>query len=224
MLLLTQANLILQGTGPARMTETIETKIIETKTIEDIHDFWFGDVDDRGICKTDHHGLWFGADDATDDICRDRFGASLSLALAGKLDTWTQSDRGLVALVVLLDQFSRNIHRTTAHAFAGDARALALAQDAISSGRHLRLPAIHRVFLYLPLEHCEVLAVQERSVALFAELAALTGHPQFASFSQYAVAHRDVIARFGRFPHRNAILGRASSAAEMDYLEQHGGF
>lgn len=194
------------------------------KSIEDIHDFWFGELDANGLCVEDRSGLWFGASDETDASCRARFGALLTQALAGTLHSWARTDRGLVALVVLLDQFSRNIRRGTALAFAGDALALTLALDTVASGRHLQLPAIHRVFLYLPLEHCENLAVQEQCVALFEELALQAGHPQFTGFTQYAVAHRDVIARFGRFPHRNAILGRASSDEELAYLEQHGGF
>jgi len=195
-----------------------------TNTITEIHDFWFGELDENGLCKTDRNVLWFGADDATDARCRELFGAPLSLALNGKLDSWEVTDRGLVALVVLLDQFSRNIHRSTAQAFGGDPKALALAQDAIASGRHLALPLIHRVFLYLPLEHSEELALQNQCVALFEELAQLSDHPQFASFTRYAMAHRDVIAQFGRFPHRNAVLGRQSTPDELAYLEHHGGF
>jgi len=195
-----------------------------TDTITEIHDFWFGELDENGLCKTDRNALWFGADEATDTRCRALFGASLADALNGKLDSWEATDRGLVALVVLLDQFSRNIHRGTALAFGGDPKALALAQDAIASGRYLRLPLIHRVFLYLPLEHSEELALQHQCVGLFEELALVSDHPQFASFTRYAIAHRDVIAKFGRFPHRNVALGRSSSATEMAYLEQHGGF
>ena len=195
-----------------------------TDTIDAIHDFWFGDLDDKGLCKSDRHSLWFGASDATDAFCREQFGSSLALALDEQLQIWAGTDRGLTALVLLLDQFTRNIHRGTAQAFAGDPIALALAQDAIATGRHLRLPVIHRVFLYLPLEHCEDLAVQESCVALFKALAQQTGHSQFDGFTRYAVAHRDVIAQFGRFPHRNAALGRKSSAAELAYLKIHGGF
>lgn len=193
-------------------------------SIDAIHSFWFGELDENGLCKNDRHSLWFGASDEADAFCREQFGAALEQALAGKLRGWAQTDRGLVALVVLLDQFTRNIHRGSEQAFAGDPQALALAQEAIASGRHLHLPAIHRVFLYLPLEHCEDLAVQESSVALFAALAEQGRNPQFDSFSRYAVAHRDVIARFGRFPHRNTALGRPSSAEELAYLEEHGGF
>jgi uncharacterized protein (DUF924 family) len=192
--------------------------------IEEIHEFWFGELDEQGFCAGDRQALWFGASAETDANCRARFGTALDQARQGKLGAWSHTDRGLVALVVLLDQFSRNIHRGTAMAFAGDALALGLAQDAIAIGRHLRLPAIHRVFLYLPLEHCEDIVVQEQCVALFEELGRQTRHPQCAGFTQYAAAHRDVVAEFGRFPHRNAILGRPSSAAELAHLEQHGGF
>jgi len=192
--------------------------------IQAIHDFWFGELDEAGLCANDHNALWFSANEQSDEFCRARFGAWLELALAGKLDAWAETDRGLIALVLLLDQFSRNIHRGMALAFAGDTQALALSQQTITSGHHLRLPAIHRVFLYLPLEHCEDIVVQEECVALFQELAQVTGNPQFASFSRYAVAHRDVIEQFGRFPHRNVALGRQSSDAELAYLEQHGGF
>ena len=192
--------------------------------LEAIHDFWFGELDENGLCASDRHSLWFGASEKTDTFCREHFGASLALALAGQLQHWPQTARGLVALVVLLDQFSRNIHRDTPLAFAGDPLALALAEDAIATDRHLRLPAIHRVFLYLPLEHCEDPAVQEVSVTLFRALAKQARHPRFDAFSRYAIAHRDVIAQFGRFPHRNAALGRKSSTEELAYLEKHGGF
>lgn len=192
--------------------------------IDDILEFWFGQLDSAGMPVENRNGLWFGRDDTIDALLRDRFGDWLERAIAGELDHWADSDRGLVALVILLDQFSRNIHRGSARAFAADPKALALARQAIASGRHASLPAIHQVFLYLPLEHCEALETQEHCVALFRELAARTGHDLAAGFERYAVAHRDVIARFGRFPHRNALLGRQSTAGELEYLGKHGGF
>ena len=131
------------------------------------------------------------------------------------------------AVVLVLERHCHSGWReiwTPAQAFCGDPLALALAQVSIASGRHLRVPVIHRVFLYLPLEHSEGLALQNQCVALFEELALVSDHPQFASFTRYAIAHRDVIAQFGRFPHRNAALGRTSSVDEISYLEQHRGF
>ena len=192
--------------------------------IDNIHDYWFGPLHDNGMSAAAQHALWFKADPVTDEHCRARFGSWLELALAGELDHWAGTDRGLLALVILLDQFSRNIHRGSPAAFGGDTRALALAQQTIASGRHQRLPAIHQVFLYLPLEHCEDLEVQEECVTLLEELAAITGDEQMAGFTRYAIAHRDVIVKFGRFPHRNTILQRPSSPDELEYLEKHGGF
>lgn len=192
--------------------------------IDAVHEFWFGPLDATGLSPPDRHPLWFQSKPDTDKTCRERFGGLIEEALRGKLDDWADSDRGLIALVVLLDQFTRNIYRNTPGAFSGDARALALAQHCIAHGHHQRLPVIHQVFLFLPLEHCEDLEVQEECVTLFGELATVTGLPQLADFARYAVAHRDVIARFGRFPHRNSILGRDSTAAELQHLEQHGGF
>lgn len=189
-----------------------------------IHQFWFGLLDPAGFAAPAQNRLWFGASAEVDAAMAERFGGLVSRALAGELDHWARGDEGLVALVLLLDQFTRNIFRGTPRAFAGDDRALALARQAVAGNRHRGLPAIHRVFLYLPLEHCEDLAVQDECVRLFAELAGATGAASVQDFARYAVAHRDVIARFGRFPHRNAILGRPSTAAELAHMEQHGGF
>lgn len=192
--------------------------------IDDILDFWFGQLGSDGMPVDNRNALWFGRDCAVDALLRERFGRWLERGIAGELDHWADSDRGLVALVVLLDQFSRNIHRGSARSFAADPQALALAGRAIAGGRHETLPTAHRAFLYMPLEHCEDLDTQERCVALFQELAAGSGHEQVAGFERFALAHRDVIARFGRFPHRNALLGRTSTGEELDYLDKHGGF
>ena len=192
--------------------------------IDDIHQFWFGDLDATGMCAPEKSQLWFRKSLDTDQLCRQRFGDRVEVALGGGLADWEASDHGVVALVLLLDQFTRNIYRNTARAFAGDSRALGLAQSAILSGQYRRLPAIHQVFLFLPLEHTEDLAAQEQCVTLFDELAADTGSAQIADFGRYARAHREVIAQFGRFPHRNALLGRSSTEAENEHLEVHGGF
>ena len=192
--------------------------------IEEIHRFWFGTLNAAGLCAPEHNKLWFAAGEDTDDTLRSRFGSCLEQAKSGALNSWAAGDRGLVALVVLLDQFSRNIYRGSAESFAADPAALALAQAAIDEGRHQQLPVIHRVFLYLPLEHCEDLAVQETCVRLFEELVQQSGQPEVENFARYAVAHRDAIAAFGRFPHRNEILGRPSTEQELAWLAEHGGF
>lgn len=192
--------------------------------IDDIHLYWFGPLDDAGMADAAKDKLWFQSTPEDDEVCQIRFGQLVKEAVAGGLEEWAESDKGLVALILLLDQFTRTIYRGTPNAFSGDARALSIAQHCIAHGHHQRLPAIHQVFLYLPLEHAEDLEVQQECVELFEELSAVTGLDAMAGYTRYAVAHRDVIAKFGRFPHRNAILGRESTADELTYLEQHGGF
>jgi len=192
--------------------------------INAIHQFWFGPLDDAGFAAPQQNRLWFSASVETDANLRARFGHLVTGALAGELNHWAADDMGLVALLLLLDQFTRNIYRGTPQSFAGDAAALELVQPVLASKRHEALPPIHQVFLFLPLEHCENLAVQEQCLRLFSELADRSDADLIHGFARYAVAHRDVIARFGRFPHRNAILGRESTAEELAYLEKHGGF
>jgi uncharacterized protein (DUF924 family) len=195
-----------------------------TEDIEAVLDYWFGALDDTGMPQQSRNRLWFRKDAATDRQIGERFGAQVERALAGELDHWADRDRGLVALVLLLDQLPRNLFRDSAKAFSGDPKALRLAQDCIACGHHQRLPAIHQVFLFMPLEHSEDLEDQEECVALFQELETITGLAALSDFRRYAEAHREVIERFGRFPHRNTVLGRESSEEELDYLRQHGGF
>ena len=192
--------------------------------IDSLLDYWFGPLDERGLCLETRNPLWFQRRQDTDDFCRENYETLLERARRGELDDWQDTDRGLVALVVLMDQFSRNIHRDTPGAFAADAAALRVAQQAIDEGRDLRLPAVHRAFLYMPLEHSEDIAVQVQCVERFGQLADEVPDEQITSFARYAQAHYDVIARFGRFPHRNAILGRKSTPEELAYLQKHGGF
>lgn len=192
--------------------------------IDHILMFWFGPLDSGGFSPPTQHSRWFHSGANIDRECEALFGAAVKQAIAGDLAQWAASDRGLLALILLLDQLPRNIYRGTAAAYSGDVRALALAQQAIAERRHLELPAIHRVFLYMPLEHSEDLPAQEQCVALFEELAAATGAELVADFGRYAVVHRDIIAKFGRYPHRNVVLGRESTPAELEHLERHGGF
>ena len=158
---------------------------------------------------------WFNGGAAFDAEVRDRLGPLFERAAEGELDGWAVETAGLLALVILFDQVPRNIHRGTPRAFATDPRALALARLAVDQAKDRGLSDDERLFLYLPFEHAETLADQDRSVALFRAL----GDP---SYLDYAIRHRDVIARFGRFPHRNTVLGRASTAAELAFLEEPG--
>ena len=175
-------------------------------------EFWFGPP------PLAPKAAWFRKDPAFDELIRTRFGALVEDALANGLD-WPQP-RGTLAQILVLDQFPRNLFRGQARAFAGDARALDLALGLIGSGGHLALQPIERWFVYLPLEHAEDLALQDRSVTLFTALCAEA--PSMADALDYAVRHRDVIQRFGRFPHRNPALGRASTPDELAYLTTPG--
>lgn len=199
----------------------------DLERISALHQFWFGPLDTDGLPAQDRNKFWYGGAEETDARCRDGFGAEVEAALEGRLDHWLELEGGRVALVLLLDQFTRNIYRGEPRAFSGDARALALAREAVADGSDRDLPTIHRAFLYTPYEHSEDLAAQDEGVALFERLLAEcpTGaRALVANFQRYMLAHRDVIARFGRFPHRNAILGRESSPDELAHLEKHGGF
>jgi len=171
---------------------------------ENILTFWFDDID---------HSRWFRADPVFDRELAARFGNCLEDARADRLDHWCTSGRGRLALIIVLDQFSRNIHRGTAGAFAADDKALRLALDGMRSGADLSLSPEQRAFFYLPLRHAEDLAMQELGLARTRELNAL-GYGS----DKYALSHLDIVRRFGRFPQRNAALGRADTAEEAEYL------
>lgn len=188
----------------------------------DIIDFWIGPAADDPAAVEGRSKLWYQSTPGADDELRDRFGEDLSRAERGELDDWCNTAHGTLALVILLDQFSRNLHRGTADAFANDDTAAEIAEAAISSGLHLRMSWIGRVFLYHPFEHSERLARQERSVVLFTELADAAPDEwmlHIENFLKYAIEHRDVVRRFGRFPHRNKVLARHNTAEEQAYLD-----
>jgi uncharacterized protein (DUF924 family) len=180
----------------------------------EVLDFWFGPA------PLAQRAEWFRKDAAFDASIRERFGATIEAALAGQLDAWDATPHGTLARIVVLDQFTRNTFRDTARAFAGDAQALAAASALVARGDDQRLAPLERVFAYLPFEHAEDAAIQARSVALFGALAREA--PALAGFADYAHRHAVVIERFGRFPHRNAALGRLSTAEENEYLAQPG--
>lgn len=194
-------------------------------------DFWFG------APPPQQRAEWFRKSDAFDAQIRQRFGSLVAAALGNGLKdglkdglndgpddglpaAWSASPESRLASILVLDQFTRNIFRGSARAFAGDARALALAMTMVEDGSLQALAPLQRWFACLPFEHAEELAMQQRSVSLFSALAAedatLTGA------LDYAQRHHEVIRRFGRFPHRNALLGRASTADELLYLQQPG--
>lgn len=190
--------------------------------VDEVLHFWFGAPDDDAATLAAKEARWFAADASFDRECTARFAALVSRAVRGELDAWQRTPRGRLALIVLLDQLPRNIYRGRAAAFTGDARALRLALAGIDAGADRALEPVERSFFYLPLEHAEDAAVQQRSVEAFAALAASVGPTDQAlavEWLAFARQHRDLIARFGRFPHRNRSLGRPSTPAEQAYLE-----
>jgi len=184
---------------------------------EAILDFWFGAPDTPEFGRP--RELWFTKSAATDALIRDRFGTAVEAALRGELHHWADGDaRRALALILLLDQFTRNIFRDSARAFAGDAFALAVAKRLVADGRDRRLAPFERWFAYLPFEHSEGIEDQHESLRLFGELA----KAGLAEPLVWARKHHEVVARFGRYPHRNELLGRASTADEIEFLRRPG--
>jgi uncharacterized protein (DUF924 family) len=175
--------------------------------------FWFGP--ERGKPRME----WFRKDAAFDEVIRERFGALHAAAARGECEAWREGAESMLALVVVLDQFSRNLYRGDARAFAQDAHALACAVQALERGDDRTLLPVERQFLYLPFEHSEGLEDQRRGVEL---MRALEGFEETRGAVEWAQRHLEIVERFGRFPHRNAALGRESTAEETAFLRQPG--
>lgn len=187
-------------------------------TPDDVLDFWFLTPDQPGYGKP--RAEWFRKDAGFDEAIRARFGDLITTALAGGLKEWCVTAEGTLAYILVLDQFTRNVFRDTAQAFAGDALGLIAALDALDRDYDKAVSPIRRWFIYMPLEHAEDLAMQDRCVALFTALVAEDA--AFGDALDYAIRHRDIVARFGRFPHRNALLSRASTPEEIEFLKLPG--
>ena len=196
-------------------------------TQNDVIDYWLGPAPKHPDDLKPYSARWYRVDAEVDAQIAERFGLAVEQARSGELLHWGEEAKGALALVLLLDQFGRNIYRDSDLAFVGDSLARAIAVRALDQGFDRRLSVPERAFLYHPFEHSEDLVDQARSVALFERLVA-DAEPHWRDFATgfvgYATAHRRVIERFGRFPHRNAALGRESSAEEREYLEAGGGF
>jgi len=178
----------------------------------EILEFWFG----AGPPAV--RDVWFRRSDAFDDEIRTHFGATIDAARTGALDTWSVTPEGTLALILLLDQFTRNVFRGTPAAFAGDAAALGHARRLVGTAADRRLDRLQRWFAYMPFEHSEQLIDQYESLRLFGELA----REGVEGPLDWAQRHFEVVRRFGRFPHRNEILGRPSTAEELAFLDQPG--
>jgi uncharacterized protein (DUF924 family) len=179
-------------------------------SIRDILDFWFLPLADPDHGKP--RKLWWEATPALDAEIRARFGSALERAITGEFDHWRRSPDGALALVVLCDQLARNMHRRTARAFSGDSKSLETARFALAHGYPAAFSRHLRQFFFMPFHHSEQLADQKLACALFGAL-------DDEESMKYALEHRDVVARFGRFPHRNDVLGRPCTADELAYLK-----
>lgn len=196
----------------------------DPKALE-ILDFWFGPIKNPEDFPKDRIILWFGKKDNIDRDIRNKYEYLVQAASKHELDSWKKTPRGRLALILLVDQFPRNIYRDTPQAFAYDAQALELAQEGLKNGEDAALLPIEKAFFYFPLMHTENLQIQEQSVKKYKELVLTVPsslHSNFNSYLAFALRHYDVICTFGRYPHRNKILGRESTQAELDFLETPG--
>jgi len=188
-------------------------------------DWWFADARDDPERAAARNAFWFGSDPAADRGIRERFGATLEAAAAGELDAWAEEPRGRLALVLVFDQLPRNIHRGSARAFAYDARALALAREGVATGALEPLSVPERAFLLMPFMHAESVPVQREACEHFEALVA-GAPPAWRSLAEnnlaFARDHLAICERFGRFPHRNAALGREATPEERAFLEGGG--
>jgi uncharacterized protein (DUF924 family) len=192
---------------------------------DEILTFWFGSNPADIMVINEKSALWWSKNPETDLEIARRFGDLINSAAVGQLSAWEATPRGRLALILLTDQFPRNVYRNSPQAFAYDAKALSWCLDGLQQGGDRELRLIERVFFYLPLEHAESLACQDRSVEKFRELLDQVdaGSKQtFMEYLDFAVRHRDIIARFGRFPHRNDVLARDSTAEELAFLKEPG--
>jgi uncharacterized protein (DUF924 family) len=195
------------------------------ETSASICHFWFGDHTDDAVTASEHGKLWWSKQPEVDAQIRARFEATLQQTAAGANDDWSATPHGTLALILLTDQFPRNMYRESPQSFAFDDIARGHALAGIARGDDQALRPIERVFFYLPFEHGESLEHQDRAMALFTGLFESAAEPQkdlFRGFLNFAERHHRIIARFGRFPHRNAILGRSSTADEIAFLQEPG--
>lgn len=192
---------------------------------QNVLSYWFGPLRPDGWVEPDRAQRWFTKRDETDREIRSRFERDIEAAATGQLQEWSREPAGTLALILLLDQFPRNAFRSTARSFAYDVRALRLCLDGLEQGIDQHLRPIERMFFYMPLQHSEDPVMQKRSVECFDKLRQLDAGgaaPMLAEAYVYALRHQEIVDRFYRFPHRNAILGRGSTAAEVEFLKQPG--
>ena len=211
------------------LSESVDATITDEDQIriEKILSFWFREQE-LSAPQIDHRmDIWFGEDDVFDHEIEREFADDVDAASEGRLDHWANKPRGRLALILLLDQFRRNIHRGTQKAFSHDKLALKLCVEGAMAKKDEGLSPIEKVFFYMPLQHSESRKVQAKSVALFQRLAEAvtpTYRETFETVAQFAELHADIVETFGRFPHRNALLGRDNTPEEDEYLAEASDF
>lgn len=208
---------------PKLLSESMDATITDEDRlrIDAVLEFWFRDQEMSAPKIDSRMDLWFGEDKVFDQEIAATFGGEIDLASSAQLDHWGNGPHGRLALILLLDQFRRNIYRGTADAFAMDKAALKICVEGAMQKLDKDLTAIERVFYYMPLQHAESVRVQEKSVEIYNRLAKAvtpTYRETFETIAQFAELHRDIIERFGRFPHRNFLLGRINTPEEKEYL------
>lgn len=195
------------------------------ETIDSVLAFWFGDGTTASDIARQQKPMWWGKSEALDAEIEERFSGLVDAVAGAELEHWRESANGLLAATICCDQFPRNIYRGTAKSFAFDDKALLLAQQAVASSQVADLERIQRVFIYLPYEHSEDLEMQVEAVRLFSELESAAPAEEkdlFGGYLDFARRHFEIIERFGRFPHRNEILGRRTTDEEREFLKQPG--
>lgn len=188
---------------------------------EGVLGFWFDGCEQDAPHIDARMDRWFGTDPDLDEEIRTRFSDLVQQGCDGKLDHWAEEPRGRLALIILIDQFRRNIHRGTADAYSSDGKALKLCVDGIVGRAYKSLSPEEQIFFFMPLQHAESNKLQEKSVSIYRALAknvSETLRETFLTTAQFAELHRDIVAEFGRFPHRNKVLGRNNTEAEEAYL------
>lgn len=187
--------------------------------------FWFGADASAEAVSAEIEDMWFKNGPAYDAVVRERFGGYIEAAVAGAFDAWCKTPQGRLALVIVLDQMPRHVYRGTVRAFSADAKAREVCLAGLEAGDDRQMTPIQRVVFYLPMEHAEDLALQERLVQLYDTLATEVSEgarDQYEMYAKYGWAHRDIVARFGHFPHRSALIGRPLTQAEEAFLLEPG--
>lgn len=195
------------------------------KRAQEILDFWFGRIENTVLPSQNRTNIWFGGGEQVDTEIREKFGEDLDKAILGERKDWENEPRGSLALIIVFDQFSRNIHRGMPMAFTQDQKALDLCIRGIERQYDHEVSLIERAFFYMPLMHSESLEMQTTSVRAFKMLVDLSfpeARPLFQNFFEYSLKHYEVVEKFGRFPTRNSILGRESTKEELEYIEKNG--